>query len=78
METQATANKDIREFRFSNSYSRNDQAITDEFSRHHLIVADISRECGDLWTWVLLENGDLWVLDKTHGCGGVFQLHKRN
>lgn len=74
-----TSNKSsIEKFIFKNNQSRDNQIITEEFLKHGLVVADISRECFGMWTWVLLESGDLWVLDKSHGGGGIFTLHKRN
>ena len=63
-------------FPFPNEDSRNDDAIKAAFQTHGFTVEDISRESFGMWTWVLLSNGELWLLDKSHGCGGVFNFYK--
>lgn len=67
----------IRSFPFKNSESRDNELIKKAFADHGMTVADISRECLGMWTWVLLDNGELWVLDKSHGGGGVFTFERK-
>jgi hypothetical protein len=61
---------------FPNSKIRDEAAIKDTFASKGLSVAAIQVELR-MWTWVLCEDGSLWLHDMSHGGGGVFQLHSK-
>ena len=59
-------------FDFPNSETRNVDFIKKAFLEKGMTVVDVSWEFYGMWTWVLLDNGELWCLDKSHGGGGYF------
>jgi len=58
--------------RFSNSDTRNVAKIAAAFAERGMVVVDVSWECHGIWTWVLVDSGALWCLDKSYGGGGQF------
>lgn len=57
---------------FPNNKVRDKDAITAAFLNRGMKVEDISYELHAMWTWVLVDSGELWCLDKSHGGGGMF------
>jgi hypothetical protein len=64
-------------FRFPNNEAKTRACIDEGFKFNGLEVADVSYDCGSIWTWVLCTNGELWLLDKSHGGGGRFTLEQK-
>ena len=75
-ENEMTMNtsKRLLDIPFPNSSIRDESAIKAAFMKHGLTVADIQCEL-HMWTWVLCDDGALWLHDMSHGGGGVFQLN---
>lgn len=74
-DTYAWIIKNMR-FRFPNSHRRYRVCINKAFESHGFKVVDIQFD-GVCWTYVLLENGDLWIHDTSHGGGGNFSIDSR-
>ena len=66
----------VMNFPFPNSNNRNDEAIEIAFLAEGMICADISREL-PCWTWVLTDDGSLYLHDTSHGGGGYFTLQSK-
>lgn len=64
-------------FVFPNDETRSNSCLHTAFQVNGLEIADIQHDA-HMWTWVLTTNGDLWLHDKSHGCGGFFSLYQRN
>lgn len=73
----AKANKEkltsrLYRFTFANDTSRDDQCVQDAFVQHGMVAEAIERQSFSIWTYVLVDDGSLWLLDKSHGGGGYF------
>jgi len=64
-------------FTFQNAYVRDKQSLEAAFIENDLKIAEVEYECFAMWTWVLCTDGSLWLLDKTHGGGGMFVREKK-
>lgn len=64
-------------FAFPNALSRDVLALRTAFSVNGLEIADTQHEMHGMWVWVLCTNGELWLLDKSHGGGGMFQRESK-
>lgn len=63
-----------RGFTFPNSETKNRACLDLAFKTHGMIIADITYEMIGMLTWVLTEDGSLWIHDKSHGGGGGFSF----
>jgi hypothetical protein len=58
---------------FKSSETNDHKKVGDVFAENGHFVVDIQREM-HMWIWVLTDDGGLWLLDKSHGGGGYFEL----
>jgi hypothetical protein len=62
----------VNGFYFPNSEVRNKDRLDAAFAQHGMSIADIQYEMYAMWVWVLTTEGNLYLLDKSHGGGGCF------
>lgn len=60
---------------FKNDDTHDLEKLNKAFLPHGRKVELMQREL-HMWIWVVCDDGSLWLLDKSHGGGGIFKLQK--
>lgn len=67
----------LKQFPFPRSDTQDKELVCDGFAARGMIVESIEYESYGMWVWVMVSGGALWLMDNSHGGGGIFTLEKR-